>query len=104
MGQSLARFFYDCRGDEIYSKTQLKHSCNNYETAESEFKQFTEIQTNLLSKSDGRVINLPLFIEGRKDAHILISSDDAYDKISDAYEIGSFFFAFCFSVIIIITT
>lgn len=44
LGQSLARFFYDCQEDKIYTKSQLESSCQHMNTTTNEYFQFNPIQ------------------------------------------------------------
>lgn len=87
-GQSLARFYYNCRGDEIYTPTQLAQRCEQTSTSDLEHTHFVPIGANAAESSD-HVVNLPIFVAAKQDAHILISSDNSsLDHIRNGYEIG----------------
>lgn len=89
LGESLARFFYDCRGDEVYSESQLKQSCISLETDNSEHQRFHEISDNFISRPGDRLVDIPLYVQAPKDAHILLSSNNDSQNIQQAYEIGN---------------
>lgn len=89
--ESLARFFYDCRGEEAYTPEQLVPRCEETSTQTKTTNQnFVPIESNKIDDSDD-LLNLPVFIAGKQDAHILVSSDNSsVDKIRNGYEIGGF--------------
>lgn len=87
-GQSMARFYYDCRGDEIYTPTQLAQRCQQTNTTDFEHNHFVAIGENATASPD-YLVNLPVFVAGKQDAHILIASDNSsLDQIQNGYEIG----------------
>lgn len=100
LGQSLARFYYDCRGDEIYTPGQLSEYCEKYSTNDTDYQRFVPIGANAIINPDNYLVNLPVFVTAKQDAHILIASDNSsLDNIQNGYEIGelsSYLFDFLF--------
>lgn len=84
-GQSLARFFYDCQEDKIYTKSQLESSCQHMNTTTNEYFQFNPIQNVSIRDPNQYSIGLPLYIDAPSDAHVLIASDNTN---RNGYEIG----------------
>lgn len=91
LGQSQARYFYNCSG-ELYNESDLKTHCEHIETSDSEFTRFSKIQNNLIDgdndNSHQYALELPLFVTAPHDAHILLSSDNSFNAIRKGYEIG----------------
>lgn len=86
LGQSLARYFYDCHGDEVYTKSQLLSQCQHVHTTNNKYIKFQSIPNNAIINSDRILIQFPFYIAGDQNAHILISGDS--DDSSNGYEIG----------------
>lgn len=90
LGQSLARYFYDCRGDEVYTKSQLQSHCQNVNTTSNEHTEFHIIPDNSISDTDQYSIEIPLHLAASHDAHILLSSDNSFNSIRNGYEFGMY--------------
>lgn len=88
LGQSLARYFYDCRGDEVYTKSQLQSHCQHVNTASNEHTQFHRIPDNSITNTDQYSIEIPLHVAATHDAHILLASDNSFNSIRSGYEFG----------------
>lgn len=87
-GQSLARFYYDCRDDEVYTPSQLAQHCELTTTTDVEYQKFVSIEAGALGSLE-YLVNLPVYIVGNQDAHILIASDNSpIEQIRNGYEIG----------------
>lgn len=82
------RFFYDCRGDDVYSTSQLQKSCMALDTTNSEHNQFIRINDNYIPQPDDNLIDFPLYIQASQDAHILLASNNEANNIETGYEIG----------------
>lgn len=89
LGQSLARYFYDCRGDEVYTKSQLRSHCQHINSSSSELIQFNRISDNEINNADQYSLEIPLHVAATSDAHILFASDDSFNSIRNGYEFGS---------------
>lgn len=85
LGQSIARFFYDCQEDKIYTKSQLESSCQHMNTTANEYFQFNPIQNVSIRDASQYPIGLPLYIDAPSDAHVLIAFDNTN---RNGYEIG----------------
>lgn len=85
LGQSLARYFYDCRGDEVYAKSQLQSDCQQANVSSNEHTQFYPISNKFIND----VLEIPLHVAAAHDAHILLASDNTLDSIRNGYEFGS---------------
>lgn len=88
LGQSLARYFYDCRGDEVYTKSQLQSHCQSVNASSEEHTQFNRIPDSSIIDADQYSVEIPLYVAASHDAHILLSSDNSFDSIRHGYEIG----------------
>lgn len=86
--QSTVRFFYNCRGDEVYTASQLQSQCQYLNSSSNEFIQLNQLQDNSILPSDRYVFEVPLHVAAAHDAHILLASDSVYDSIQSGYEIG----------------
>lgn len=88
LGQSLARYFYDCRGEEVYTKSQLQAHCQSANVSSDEHTQFNRIPDNSIMGADQYSLEIPLHVAASHDAHILLSSDASFDSIRYGYEFG----------------
>lgn len=89
LGQSLARYFYDCRGDEVYTKSQLEQRCQYANITSSEHTQFHAIPTNAIDNIPNQYsMEIPLHVAAAHDAHILLASDNTFNSIRNGYEFG----------------
>lgn len=82
------RFFYNCRGDEVYTTSQLQSQCQYLNSSSNEYIQLNHMQDNAITDSDRYAFEVPLYLAAAQDAHILLASDSAYDNIQTGYEIG----------------
>lgn len=81
----MARYFYDCRGDEVYAKSQLQSDCQQANVSSNEHTQFYPISNKFIND----VLEIPLHVAAAHDAHILLASDNSFDSIRNGYEFGS---------------
>lgn len=88
LGQSMARYFYDCHGDEVYTNSQLQAHCQSVNVTSDEHTQFNRIPNNSIIGDDQYTLEIPLYAAASHDAHILLSSDASFDTIRHGYEIG----------------
>ncbi|XP_031630189.1 uncharacterized protein LOC116345171 [Contarinia nasturtii] len=86
LGQSLARYFYDCRGDEAYTKSQLNSRCQHVNTTNIEHTEFHRIPDNSITDTTQYDVEIPLYVAAQHDAHILLSSDNSSNTIHNGYE------------------
>lgn len=69
--------------------TVLVNKCKWYEAWENEYKQFHDLADIKDSQVDDYLVKLPLYVQGSRDAHILLSATDKPNWATDyAYEIG----------------
>lgn len=87
---SLAKYFYDCPGENTYGATELSKRCKYYEALENEYKDFIRISDIEGIRPEGYIIRFPLFIQAEKDAHILLSPRNVDDRADSVYEICKF--------------
>lgn len=87
LGQSLARFFYDCHEDNVYTKSQLQSNCQLINAANNEHSQFQQIENISQTRSNQYPIEIPLYIGATSDAHILIGAQNS-NVNQKGYEIG----------------
>lgn len=88
LGLSLARFFYDCRGDEVYSISQQHTSCSALETTSSVHNQFIKINNNSIAQPDVDLVDILINIQAPRDVHILFWSNNETNNIGIGYEIS----------------
>lgn len=88
LGQSLARYFYDCHGDEVYTKSQLQSKCQHANVTSNEHSKFYRIPNNSINDADQYAIEIPMQVAASHDAHILLAPDDSFDSIRNGYELG----------------
>lgn len=87
----MARFYYDCPGEEVYTPQQLAQDCQQTTTSEAEHKNFVAISAKALEDPE-LLLNLPLMVKGQKEARILVSSDNGpLGQIRSGYEFGKLF-------------
>lgn len=88
LGQSLARYFYDCRGDEVYTDSQLQSACQHVNASSNDHTEFKPIPSNDITNADQHSLEIPLHVAASHDAHILLASDNSFDLIRNGYKIG----------------
>lgn len=86
----LAKFFYNCAGENTYSSNEIENSCRFYESWENEYKEFFKITDIPRIRPEGYLIKFPVYIQATKDAHVLLSPRAADDRADDVYEIRKF--------------
>lgn len=88
LGQSLARYFYDCHGDEVYTNAQLETYCQHASISSNDYTQFYAIPSNSIGDTEQYPIEIPLHVAAPHDAHILLASDNSFDSARYGYEFG----------------
>lgn len=83
---SLAKFFYDCEGENAYGADDLKNLCHYADATENEYKEFHKITDIAGIRSEGYIINFPFYIQGERDAHVLLSTGPRADRTEAEYE------------------
>lgn len=83
---SLAKFFYDCEGENAYGADDLKNLCHYADATENEYKEFHKITDIAGTRSEGYIINFPFYIQGERDAHVLLSTGPRADRTEAEYE------------------
>lgn len=90
LGQSLARYFYDCRGDEVYTKSQLNAQCQHADVSSAVHAQFRSIPSNAIADTDRYSIEIPMHVAASHDARMCVASDDSFNSIRNGYEFGMY--------------
>lgn len=90
LGQSLARYFYDCRGDEVYTKSQLSERCQYGNVSSDVHAQFHPIPSNAIADTDRYAIEIPIYVAASHDARMCVASDNSFNSIRNGYEIGMY--------------
>lgn len=84
---SIAKFFYDCEGENAYGSDDLKSLCRYADASENEYKEFYKITDITGIRPNGYLINIPFYIQGERDAHILLTTGPKADRSEAEYEI-----------------
>lgn len=90
LGQSLARYFYDCRGDEVYTNTQLNAQCQHVNVSSDMHTQFHSIPSNSIADTDRYSIEIPMHVAASHDAKFVVASDNSFNSIRNGYEFGMY--------------
>lgn len=90
LGFSLARYFYDCSGDKVYTKSQLNTRCQHANVSSALHTQFHSIPSNSLADTDRYSIEISMYLAGSHDAHIVVASDNSFNSIRNGYEFGMY--------------
>lgn len=95
LGQSLARYFYACRGDEVYTKAQLNARCQYANVSSAVHTQFHPIPTNSIADTDRYSIEIPMHVAASHDARMVVASDNSFNSIRNGYEFGMYCLSVC---------
>lgn len=90
LGQSLARYFYDCRGEEVYTKSQLNAQCQRVNVSSAMHTKFHSIPSNPMADTDRYSIEIPMHVDASHDAKFVVASDNSFNSIRNGYEIGMY--------------
>lgn len=98
-------FFYNCDGDKYAVATQskvphplytvpiehdeevLSKKCKHLRAWEDKYLSAIKLDSIKNSKPDGFKVQIPVYVKGVRDAHILLTPDNSLDP-KDGYEIG----------------
>lgn len=91
---SLAKFFYNCEGDNAYSDEDLKTLCAEDEALENEYLRFHKITDVSGIRQEGYIINFPFYIQAERDAHVLLTEKPEANREANEYEIRKYSIVF----------
>lgn len=98
-------FFYNCDGDKYaierepkvphplytvpieHDEEVLSKKCKHLRAWEDTYLSAIKLDSIKNSKPDGFMVQIPVYIKGVRDAHILLTPDNSLDP-KDGYEIG----------------
>lgn len=66
LGNSLARFFYNCTDDKVYTPTQLVKACERSLSENNNFNTF-RIANDNLNNSESKILDFQFFAEAKSD-------------------------------------
>ncbi|XP_031619784.1 uncharacterized protein LOC116338571 [Contarinia nasturtii] len=84
---SLAKFFYNCEGENAYQEEDIKKLCRYADATENEYKEFYKITDLTGVRSEGYIINFPFYIQAERDAHVLLTAVPMANREANEYEI-----------------
>lgn len=84
---SLAKFFYNCEGENAYGDEDIKNLCRYASATENEYKEFYKITDVTGIRPEGYIINFPFYIQAERDAHVLLTKGPLANREDDEYEI-----------------
>lgn len=87
---SLAKFFYNCEGENAYGEADIKDLCRYAEARENEYKEFFKITDITGVRSEGYIINFPFYIRAERDAHVLLTKGPMANREDFEYEICNY--------------
>lgn len=87
---SLAKFFYNCEGDNAYQEDDIKKLCRYADATENEYNEFFKITDITGIRSEGYIINFPFYIQAERDAHVLLTAKPEANREANEYEIRKY--------------
>lgn len=87
---SLAKFFYNCEGDNAYGENEIKELCHYADARENEYNEFFKITDISGIRSEGYIINFPFYIQAERDAHVLLTAKPEANREANEYEIRKY--------------
>lgn len=93
---SLARYFFNCIGEQPQTESSLSTQCKQTQVSEYEYNQFVPIPAG---QPEGYLISLLVHIKADRDAHILLSPKTEINDIDAVYEIRKCVKQFLFVII-----
>lgn len=87
---SLAKFFYNCEGENAYQEDDIKKLCRYADAMENEYNEFYKITDITGIRSEGYIINFPFYIQAERDAHILLTTVPMANREANEYEIRKY--------------
>lgn len=87
---SLAKFFYNCEGENAYQEDDIKKLCRYADATENEYKDFHKITDITGIRSEGYIINFPFYIQAERDAHVLLTAVPMANRETNEYEIRKY--------------
>lgn len=85
LGNSLARFFYNCTEDNVYARTQLIDKCESLSNENSTMKTFRIADPNDVAKNSNLLLDFQFFVEAVNDYSVRFTMNE-HDK--NGYQIG----------------
>lgn len=82
---SLAKFFYDCEGENVYGEEDYKQLCQYAEALEIEYTTFYKITDIPGIRSKGFLLNFPFFVQAERDTRILLTTGPKADRNDAEY-------------------
>lgn len=82
---SLAKFFYNCTGENVYGEADFRSMCQYAEALEIEYTTFYKITDIPGIRSDGFVLNFPFFVQAERDTRILLTTGPKADRNEAEY-------------------
>lgn len=95
---SLAKFFYNCEGENAYQEDDIKKLCRYAEATENEYNEFHKITDIQGIRGDGYIINFPFYIQAERDAHVLLTTVPMANREANEYEIRKYSIISCIYV------
>lgn len=87
---SLAKFFYNCEGENAYQEDDIKKLCRYADAMENEYNEFHKITDITGIRSEGYIVNFPFYIQGERDAHVLLTAEPKANREANEYEIRKY--------------
>lgn len=87
---SLAKFFYNCEGENAYQEEDIKKLCRYAEATENEYKEFYKITDLTGIRTEGYIVNFPFYIQAERDAHVLLTTVPMANREANEYEIRKY--------------
>lgn len=84
---SLAKFFYNCEGENAYQEEDIKKLCRYADATENEYNVFHKITDITAIRTEGYIVNFPFYIQGERDAHVLFTTEPKANRDANEYEI-----------------
>lgn len=86
----MAKFFYNCEGENAYGLQDIKELCRFYQATENVYNDFFKITDVTGIRSEGYIINFPFYIQAERDAHVLLTAKPVADRAANEYEIREY--------------
>lgn len=84
---SLATYFYNCRGDDVRGRDELLKACKKKIVKEYDYDEFIPVPVRDHQSKRNQLV-FPVYVTGDREAHILLAPGPSAD--GDVYEIGGF--------------
>lgn len=89
---NVAKFFFDCEGENEYGEDDLKSMCQYEEALEYDFLNFHKISDLNNAQPSGYLLNFLFFLQAESDARVRLTTIPEWSLDYDEYDLRNAFF------------